>query len=255
MIDRPICPDLETLAALASGSLEESRREEVLTHLDQCALCYETVTESVLIDEETLGTKPLSGEAYGKSAGWWSGGWLLRAAALFLVVLASWVLWRSQQSQEELAALREARRAWLLQEQELQRQVAEIRARLEPGPASESVVLSLLSPRSLLRSGGGPSSVPIKVDQGTQWLRLELEFDPTFAYPTYRAQLRSRDSGRILQTVEGLTARQTSRGKVAAVGVLATMLRETNYGLTLEGVTPDGQIVELAEYDFSLERN
>ncbi len=64
MKDEHACPDLETLAAWAEGSLDTVARRKVLNHLDCCETCRETVGHVMSFmdaeeSEETLSPKEL----------------------------------------------------------------------------------------------------------------------------------------------------------------------------------------------------
>jgi anti-sigma factor RsiW len=41
------CPDLETLAALVDGNLSPGECDQVQTHLDSCAKCFELVSSII----------------------------------------------------------------------------------------------------------------------------------------------------------------------------------------------------------------
>jgi hypothetical protein len=46
------CPSVESLAALIDGQLNKSEKQNLLVHLSSCQNCYETVSETILIERE-----------------------------------------------------------------------------------------------------------------------------------------------------------------------------------------------------------
>ena len=151
------CPDLEELAALADGQTDPGSREHLLEHLDSCEDCYEVFAETVRFSEEVDGVEQDS-----RNQGLWTSlspvaraG--LAAAAMLILLVASYAFLERSGLEAELEILRSEREEWLEEQDQMQHQIAMSFSQPEASGAlpQQHLFEQTLSPSPGLRDASG----------------------------------------------------------------------------------------------------
>jgi uncharacterized membrane-anchored protein YhcB (DUF1043 family) len=197
-----------------------------------------------------------------------AGRWLLAAAALVIAVAVGWLITTSLRLKNHLEQMESERQALQQREQELQQQLSEEqagreqlleelrreqaeRARLEQeltrvDSNQQSLIASLNLYPGLVRGAG--KTTALIIGASTRLARLRVNFEGK-RYPSYRA---------VLQTVEGKTLWQRDALKAAGnsitVDIPASLLKESDYLVTLSGAPPQGHQEEIGKYFFRVVR-
>lgn len=195
----------------------------------------------------------------------------LAAGLLVLALAGSWLILehlrlrhRLEQAEAERAALRQ-------EEQSLRRQVEEHRARgaqlreeLErernarrtreqvptaPQPPQTSFASFILTP-GLVRDLD--EAERLVIPPGTDWLRLYLELEDD-ERQSYRAVLRAA-GGEEVWSQGGLKARPIRNGRALVLRVPARLLDRGDYLLKLQGLTAAGNLEDVDDYSFRVEK-
>ncbi len=185
------------------------------------------------------------------------------AASLLLALGGAWLAVQLMRLNNEIDQMRAERAAQDKTERELHNQVADERRRSEEllkelederkrkiedrasQPSLPIVASFILSP-GLIRGGGEARKLAVPPD-ATE-IRLQILFE-TSNYSSYAAELQTIE-GRRVWSQRGLRARVRGEERSVIVTMPARALRDEDYILTLKGITPAGEIRDVAEYAF-----
>jgi hypothetical protein len=198
----------------------------------------------------------------------------LAAGLLAAALVGSWLVVENLRLRHRLQQAEAERAASRQQEQALRRQIEEQRARNErllaelgreredrqppeQRPAESQVsrpkfATFTLAP-GLVRDPNEVRQLSIPPGAGRVRLRLELEGG---SYQSYRAELGVLRGARAeeIWSQDGLKARPSEGGRVVVLSVPASLLSGGDYLLRLSGLTAAGNIEDLSEYSFQVER-
>jgi hypothetical protein len=194
--------------------------------------------------------------------------WLLAAAVLVIAIASGWLITTSVRLKNQLNQMETERQALQQREQELQQQINEQqagreqlleqlrreqaeRARLEQELArvdanQQSLIASLNLYPGLLRDPG--KTTALIIGASTRLARMRINFEGK-RYPSYRA---------VVQTVDEDTLWQRSglkpAGNTVTVDIPASLLKGSDYLVTLSGAPVQGQPKEIGKYFFRVVR-
>ena len=121
-------------------------------------------------------------------------------------------------------------------------------------PASGSLVNTLLSLILVPGAGRGGAKVDeLSLTPQTNNVQLRLLLSPGEDYPTYRAEIRTKQ-GELIQEQTRLRSRRTRDGQAVQLTVPARRLPEGSYEASLIGVQPDQTTKLINHYDFKITR-
>ncbi len=264
------CPDLEELAALADGQTDPGSREHLLEHLDSCEDCYEVFAETVRFSEEVDGVEQDS-----RNQGLWTSlspvaraG--LAAAAMLILLVASYAFLERSGLEAELEILRSEREEWLEEQDQMQHQIAMSFSQPEASGAlpQQHLFEQTLSPSPGLRDASGCDPV-FWIGKDQLWVHLNLLFAPRIPFESYGVALRAVGSEESLLDIGGLrewpsakseldqsadSSTESDPTQTVVLRFSSSLLSEGTYRLTLEGVRQDGgSDTRVADYYFRVD--
>jgi hypothetical protein len=193
------------------------------------------------------------------------------AALLALIVGGLWLGMQVRRLQAQLAESENNRAALEQQAQEWQQQIAQQRARGEqlageverqrdalaqlksssaPTPGAESKVFAFPLTAGLTRDLSEAPKFLLPAD--AEWVRLHLYFE-AHTYPSYRAVLQTA-SGEELWTGSQLKARSSRSGGEVVWSVPARLFSKRDYVILLSSVTAAGELEDVAQYSFRVDK-
>lgn len=203
----------------------------------------------------------------------------MAAVGLLILIGGSWLIAHSFRLRAELADLRREQETRARQEETLQQQIADERARSEVLSArlqreqvereqsqelirelerkqqesvrqtSESIIASIVLMPGISRSGNArPKLVVAKT---TRQVRLQIGIEPEDEYRRFRVELRAR-GGQPVWAEDNLSARHGRAGQSVVLNLPASTLSAGEYELALKGVTGDGRTEDVGYYYFNV---
>jgi hypothetical protein len=188
------------------------------------------------------------------------------AAMLAALFAASWLVVENLRLRAEVGQLAAEREGLRKQEQELQQQIANERARVdqlagqikqeepptsvEPRPAPQappSVASFVLSPLTREASGARRFVVPADAAQ----VEIKADFESAARHTSYRAAITTAE-GTQLWRREGLRARASASGKTVILRLPSRMLKAGDLIVTISGLTSAGEYEDVADYSFTV---
>ena len=181
----------------------------------------------------------------------------LAGLALLLVVWGSWMTVANVRLRRELDRLTAERASTERQQQELQRQIADLTAQIKQnhGNASQEIAqlgepgkptISLALAPGIPRGPGQSNILPISSGVPSALLWLKTGHD---SYSNYSAILETPEGRQILKR-DGLKAISTASGSVVPFALPSNALQRGDYILRLFGNNPSGRSEEIDAYSF-----
>jgi hypothetical protein len=199
----------------------------------------------------------------------------LAAAALLVVIGGSWLIAEGLRLRAQLAELRAEQQSYERQQQALQQQIADERARREDistqlqrereqrersqqlagelqrrleesaAQSSPSAVVSLALWPGISRGGG--TRAKLVIPQAAQRVRVRIGVEPEDKYQSFRVEFRA-PGGQPVWTQENLSVRRIRGGRAVILNLPASLLRAGEYELALKGVTGEGTTEDVGYY-------
>ena len=177
--------------------------------------------------------------------------------ALALLVWGSWVMVLNLRLRREIDLLINQRANIERQQQELQRQIAELTDQLKQGRGATppeiaqleetgKPIISLVIVPGIPRSGGHATILPVSAGVSSALLWLKTGPD---SYSSYSATLETPEGRQILKR-EALKAVSTRNGRMVLMPLPSTVLQRGDYVIRLFGGNGAGQAEEIADYGF-----
>jgi hypothetical protein len=194
----------------------------------------------------------------------------LAAAVLVLALGGLWLALETRRLHAEVAQARAEREAAERQQQGLEQQTAQHRARndelaaqlereqaerkrlqeeLAQSPARPSAFLSFVLVPGLVRGTDEPAKLIIP--RAAQEIRLQLDLNGDDQYRSFRAEARTA-RGNLVWSQDGLMARTTDAGKAVFLNLPASVLTNGEYELTLKGILSQGKLEDVGYYYFAV---
>jgi hypothetical protein len=126
-----------------------------------------------------------------------------------------------------------------------QNERARLERELEKGPQTGSPVFSLILSPISVRDGGGPTK--LSISSTTRIVQAQLNFNSTYEYRTYRAQLETSE-GNEKWSRSGLKAQKKGAVKFVVVNIPAEIFTDNDYIIKLSGLTESGDNEDISEY-------
>jgi hypothetical protein len=202
------------------------------------------------------------------------GSFAAATAVLVALIGGSWLVVETLKLRGQLRAAQQAR---LDHEQDLQRQIAQERARGEElasrlqreqqqrersdlliselereratAPEAQPAIVSLSLFAGIPRSGGAKPRLALP--RAARLVRLRIEIEPADDYGSFAVELRNQ-AGQTVWTRSNLTARNSRRSRAVVMNLPAGILRPEQYELALKGVTLGGTTEEVGFYYFDV---
>ena len=205
----------------------------------------------------------------------------IAAAAMLILVAASWLVAESFRMRGQLAQLRSEQQSRARDQEALQRQFADEQARgkdlsaqlerereqrqnseklvgelqrqLEESSAHnhQSAIVSLALLPGIARSGG--TRPKLVIPQSARLVRVEVGVEPEDDYKTFRVELLG-PGGQPVWTGTNLSATRMRGGRGVALNLPARSLIAGQYELALKGVTPEGKTEDIGYHYFEVLR-
>ena len=199
----------------------------------------------------------------------------MAAGAIGLLVVGSWLARETFRLRAQLRSDMQARQN---QEQTLQQQLADERARsdslaarlqseqqqreqtdqllsqlehekeLKPEPSQPSIISLALLPGIPRGSNARPK---LTLQQSARLVRLQIGIEPGDDYPNFRAEIATNE-GRRIWTQDKLAPRTTGIGRTVVVSLPARILDAGQYELALRGTTAEGTIEVIGYHYFEV---
>lgn len=177
--------------------------------------------------------------------------------ALALLVWGSWVMVLNLRLHREIDLLTRERANIERQQQELQRQIADLTAQIKQGQGATppeiaqleetgKPIISLVIVPGIPRSGGHATILP--VSSGVSSALLWLKTGPD-SYAIYSATLETPEGRQILKR-DALKIVSTRNGRMVLMPLPSTVLQRGDYVIRLFGGNGAGQAEEIADYGF-----
>lgn len=236
-----------------------------------------------LIKIASSSTRPKMREASSSNVDWWKGyfGWLSSglspaSKALLVAVMAliavggTWLGLQSIRLRREVDQLRAEQIAQQQRENELRQQLAEMTAdndkladqlalqqqqqvpadQAPESPPSSPIISFVLTPH-LLRDINGANKLIIP--RGTQLIHLRLRIGDEGDYKSYSAVLKTVQGDSVWSRAS-LQAQRTKSGKAVILRLSPGLLNRTDYILTLKGRTSSGELEDIEDYSFNIQK-
>ena len=120
-----------------------------------------------------------------------------------------------------------------------------------PAPRSTTRVASILLTPILTRDVGPSNTLRVRPD--TSAARLQIFFKGG-THHAYSAMLQTIDGEQVWRSAS-LKARPSGQGKSVIVNIPATVFRKKDYIITLSGKTAEGEMKEINEYFFTVQKD
>lgn len=180
------------------------------------------------------------------------------AIVAMVLVWASWMTISNLRLRRQIEQTSAARTALQQQQQEAQRQIAELSARMrqfednnqtqeiaQTGPTGQPILSLTLAP-GLQRAPGKVNVLPISSDLSSVLLLLRTGSGP---YSSYNVSLETPEGKQVLKR-DGLKALSAGDGKVVWLSLPAHALGRGDYIVRLFGNNPNGGTKEVDAYSF-----
>ena len=203
----------------------------------------------------------------------------MAAAVLLIVFGGSWLLVQTYRSRGELARIRQEQQAGHNDQQALEQQIANERARSDDLAAQlqrekearqqtealvqererarneqakqpdQPIIVSLALLSGISRSGGVRPKLVLP--QSARLVRLQVGIDPEDQYKSFSVELRAQ-GGQQIWSRNNLSARTTHAGRSLILDLPARTLDAGQYELALKGVTGQGRAEDAGYYYFDV---
>src|SRR5262245_31355482 len=171
--------------------------------------------------------------------------WGFAAAAVIILLLGGYLIFENMQLQNEIQQMQVEQESFRHREQQLQKQIADLKHQSSPKPENVKLLAFVLLPQTR-----GINKIPVlNIPDATDFVVLTLKSEPN-DFSIYQAALRDSAKDEIIWKSGNLTADKNTNS--VQVKIPASLLKPQNYLMELSGVSASGQAEIVSSYPLKI---